>query len=179
MKHSLPAFEKIIAENEKKIFNTIYSHVSNYEDALDLTQETFLQAYRSLNSFRGESDISTWLYRIAINLCKKHFNKKGRWEKIIAGSADATDIQQEVLRLSSSEQSPDEVVIKEERVQTVQAQVASLPSKYKTVIVLKYLQDLSYEEIADILNIRIGTVKSRLNRAKNMLKEKLKPLVEP
>jgi RNA polymerase sigma-70 factor (ECF subfamily) len=179
VKPSLPAFEKIIAENEKKIFNTIYSYVSNYEDALDLTQETFLQAYRSLDSFRGEADISTWLYRIAINLCKKHFNKKGRWEKIIAGSADAPEIQPEVMRISVNEASADEVVIMEERDQTVQSQVASLPAKYKTVIVLKYLQDLSYEQIADILNIRIGTVKSRLNRAKKMLKEKLKPLVEP
>lgn len=169
----LARFEKVIAENEDRVFQTIYAYLGNYEDALDLTQETFIRAYRSMEKFRGESSVSTWLYRIAVNLCKRHLSKKWRWTHIIAGSAQAPDIEPAIRRVSSQEISADEAVIKEERATTVQDQIQSLPPKYKTVIVLKYLQDLSYEEISDVLNIRVGTVKSRLNRAKQMLGEKL------
>ena len=103
-------FDQIVADNESKIFNTIYSFVGNRDDALDLTQETFICAYRSLGKFRYESSISTWLYRIAINLCKKSHSKKKRYALVFSGSLDDPDLELQVDNRDSGEISAVEVL---------------------------------------------------------------------
>jgi len=162
-------FEDIIAENESRIFNTIYSFVGNYEDALNLTQETFISAYCHIDRFRHESDIYTWLYRIAINLCKKDHNKKKRQSLVFTSSLD----DPETLRQASGDRSAIEILELGEEQSVIRQEIAALPKKHRTVIILKYMQDLSYEEIADIIGCSIGTVKSRLSRAKEKLKQRL------
>jgi RNA polymerase sigma-70 factor (ECF subfamily) len=166
-------FEKVVADNERKIFNTIYSFVGDYDDALDLTQETFICAYRSIDKFRHESNISTWLYRIAINLCKKSRIKRNRQDSIFAGSLDDPDVGGKLTEYSSQEETAEEILETDEEQSIVLREIYSLPRKHKVVIILKYLQDLSYEEMADILGCSIGTVKSRLSRAKGKLKLRL------
>jgi RNA polymerase sigma-70 factor (ECF subfamily) len=174
----IQSFEKLIAENENKIFNTIYSFIGDYEDALDLTQETFIYAFRSMRKFRQESAISTWLYTIAINVCKKSYNKKKRHASIFTDSMDDPKIAIHVDNYVSRERSAVDILeISEEQLLIRQA-ISSLPKKYKMVIVLKYLQDLSYEDIARIIGCNIGTVKSRLARAKERLKSKLECKME-
>lgn len=166
-------FEKIVADNERKIFNTIYSFVGDYDDALDLTQETFICAYRSIGKFRHESNISTWLYRIAINLCKKNRIKRNRQDSIFTGSLDDPEIGGKLAEYSSEEETAAEILETDEEQSIVLREIYSLPRKHRVVIILKYLQDLSYEEMADILGCSIGTVKSRLSRAKGKLKLRL------
>lgn len=166
-------FEQIVAENESKIFNTIYSFVGDYDDALDLTQETFICAYRSIGKFRQESSISTWLYRIAINLCKKYYNKKRRQASIFAGSLDDPETDRQIADFASEDESAAEMLEENEEQSIVRREIFALPKKHRSVIILKYLQELSYEEMADILGCSIGTVKSRLSRAKEKLKCRL------
>lgn len=171
-------FEEIVAENESKIFNTIYSFVGDYEDALDLTQETFTRAYCSIEKFRGESSMSTWLYRIAINLCKRDYSRKRRRDSIFTGSLDDPEAERQTEDLVSEGESAVEVLEANEEQAIVRREIHALPKKHRAVIVLKYLQDLSYEEMADILGCSIGTVKSRLSRAKEKLKQRLDKVVE-
>ena len=171
-------FERIVADNEDRIFNTIHSLVSDYEDALDLTQETFICAYRSIGQFRQDSSISTWLYRIAINLCKKSSIKKSRRKLFLAGLLDGTETGREITNRPSDARTPEEILEAHEEESVVRREISVLPNRYRSVIVLKYLQDLSYEEIADILGCSIGTVKSRLFRAKGELRRRLKGALE-
>lgn len=171
-------FEEIVAENESKIFNTIYSFVGDYDDALDLTQETFICAYRSIGKFRQESSISTWLYRIAINLCKKSYNKKKRQDSVFIGSLDDPGTGRQIADRASEDESAAEMLEANEEQFIIHREISALPKKHRSVIILKYLQDLSYEEMADVLGCSIGTVKSRLSRAKGKLKERLEKVVE-
>ena len=171
-------FENIITENENKIFNTIFSFIGDYEDALDLTQETFVYAFRNVRKFRQESSISTWLYTIAINLCKKNYNNKKRLTSVFSYSLDDPQITLNVINCASQDQSADEVLVIDEEQKLIHQAISLLPKKYRTVIILKYLQDLSYDEIAQIVGCNVGTVKSRLSRAKEKLKPKLKRLME-
>lgn len=176
--HNIVDFDKIVAENEGKIFNTIYSLVGNYEDAMDLTQETFISAYRSIGKFRHEASISTWLYRIAINLCKKSRMKKYTQNLVFVSSLDDPEAGQQISNQASIDESAVSILEADEQKSMLQVQIYALPKKYRTVIILKYLQDLSYEEIADIVGCNIGTVKSRLARGKEKLRQRLEKLTE-
>lgn len=169
-------FKDIVAENESKIFNTIYSFTDNYEDALDLTQETFIIAYRHINKFRNEASIYTWLYRIAINLCKKDYNKKRRRSLVFTRSLDDPETMNHMAEQVSEHRAATEVLELAEEQSVIRGEIASLSQKHRTVIILKYMQDLSYEEISNIVGCSIGTVKSRLSRAKEKLKERLQRL---
>ena len=166
-------FEDIFAENESKIFNTIYSFTGNYEDALDLTQETFISAYRHIDKFRQESNVYTWLYRIAINLCKKHYNRKKKQDSVFTSSLGDPETVQHVERRASEYRSATESLELDEEQSMIRREIACLPKKHRAVIILKYMQDLSYEEVADVLGCGVGTVKSRLSRAKEKLKQRL------
>jgi RNA polymerase sigma-70 factor, ECF subfamily len=174
----IQSFENIITENENKIFNTILSFIGDYEDALDLTQETFLYAFRNVRKFRQESSISTWLYTIAINLCKKNYNNKKRFTSLFSYSLDDPEITLNIMNCESKDQPADEILVTGEEQKLINKAISSLPKKYRTVIILKYLQDLSYDEIAQIVGCNVGTVKSRLSRAKEKLKPMLKHAME-
>jgi RNA polymerase sigma-70 factor (ECF subfamily) len=174
----IECFDEIVADNEGKIFNTIYSFVGDYDDALDLTQETFICAFRNISKFRQDSSISTWLYTIALNICKKNYNKRKKILSIFSDSIDNPDSNNYINSQSLQGQSIEEKMEISEEQFLIQKEISSLPKRYKTVIILKYLQDLSYDEIANIVGCNVGTVKSRLSRAKDKLKPKLKKLME-
>ncbi len=174
----IESFDEIVADNENKIFNTIYSFVGDYDDALDLTQETFICAFRNISKFRQEASVSTWLYTIAVNICKKNYNKRKKILALFSDSIDNPDSNGYINAQSLQEQSIEEKMEINEEQSLIRQEISSLPKRYKAVIILKYLQDLSYEEIADIVGCNVGTVKSRLSRAKDKLKPKLKKLME-
>ena len=174
----IESFDEIVAENENKIFNTIFSFVGDYDDALDLTQETFICAFRNISKFRQEASVSTWLYTIAVNICKKNYNKRKKILALFSDSIDNPDSNGYINAQSLQEQSIEEKMEINEEQSLIRQEISSLPKRYKAVIILKYLQDLSYEEIADIVGCNVGTVKSRLSRAKDKLKPKLKKLME-
>ena len=168
----ISAFEKLISLYEKKIYNYCYRMTNNHEDAEDLAQEVFIKVYRNLNKFKGNSKFSTWIYRIAYNTCVDKYRKK-RKAKIF--SLDYfNDEGVGNMQPVSDNPLPEDEVIQKERYERIQACIASLKPKYKTVIILRDIQNYSYEEIAEILQLPLGTVKSHINRARAALTDALK-----
>lgn len=152
------AFQALYERYKDKVFATVFRIVGNREEAVDVTQDVFVKVYRDLNSFKFESKFSTWLYRIAVNFSinKVHeAERHGRIHHQIALETESARTERDIPR------------------EKIQASIARLNPKLRTVIVLRYLQDLSYDEIAEVLDISVGTVKSRLHLAHNALRDGL------
>jgi len=174
-------FEKLLDRYEAKIFNAIYRLVGDYEEARDLTQETFIQAFKALPTFRGESQIYTWLYRIAVNRSKNRLKQMQRWNQMVSDSLDhpALTEEGEVAReVPDWTHAPERVLERKELQQVVQREISQLPQDFKEVVVLRDLQGLSYKEMAEVIGISLEAVKSRLFRARALLRERLRPYLE-
>src|SRR5512145_2057336 len=162
------AFAVLVERHQRSIFNLLYRMLGDYDDAAEVSQEAFLSAYRSIKSFRGDSSFSTWLYRIAVNHANTRRKSAALW-------------QQRTARLKSLEPvgdggpDPADVLEQKEVRERVQAALNSLESEDATIILLRDLQDVPYETVAEVLKIPIGTVKSRLHRARRALKGRLAP----
>ena len=170
-------FEQIIFKYEKKIFNLILRCIGDREEAEDLTQETFVNAYKSFSTFRGECKIHTWLCQIALNQCKNRFRQRDRRRSVEGPSLDApTGGSEEALRpleIPDWDQSPQEVLIRNETYRYVLKAIRSLPDEYRTVIILCDLQQLSYQQIAQITGLSLEAVKTRIHRGRLMLRRKV------
>ena len=173
------AFNEIVRSYQKKVLNLAYHFLGNYTEAVDLTQDAFIKAYFSIKRFRQESNFYTWLYRITVNLCKnklKYRQRRGYYRK---RSLDAPlELEEGNLRfeLAADRPNPGEAVVNKERSEIVRRAIESLDEGYRTVLILRDREMLRYEEIAKILKCELGTVKSRLHRGRQILKEKLKVL---
>lgn len=170
---SFEAYEEVVGLYEKKIFNLAYRMVGNYEDANDLTQEVFVRLYHSIQSFRGDARFSTWLYRIANNVCvdelRRRYRRKVEYLDEPIGTKDGS-VRREIADWAGN---PENVLETHELQACVQAGINSLPEEQRTAVILRDIQGFSYEEIAKILNCSLGTVKSRINRGRQSLKERL------
>jgi RNA polymerase sigma factor (sigma-70 family) len=172
------AYSKIVERFRAQIFNFVLGMVKNRAEAEDLTQESFIKAFRALATFNSEYAFSTWLYKIAANNCIDHFRKK----KLVTYSLDAPiaakdgDLKRD---FPDKAQGPDGRLISKEKSLQINKAIDSLPEKYKTAIMLRHKHDKSYEEIAEKLNIPLGTVKVRIFRAREMLKLKLRNQLRP
>lgn len=176
-----PAFAQVVAENYERIFNVIYRLVNDDEEAADLTQDTFVAAYRAYGRFRHEASAYTWLYRIAVNLTKNRFEKQQRVDAREAFSLDAPmqlDSDEVVRQVEDWALSPDRVSENDELRTIVLNEVAALKYDYREVVVLRDLEGLRYREIAQVLGCSIEAVKSRLFRARSVLRERLEELLE-
>jgi RNA polymerase sigma-70 factor (ECF subfamily) len=162
------AFEILVRRHQKTIFNLVYRMLGDYDEAAEISQEAFLSAYRAIGQFRGDANFSTWLYRIALN--HAHTRRKS-----------LVNQQQRLVPMDSTEPICDGRPDPEEAAQRKQIQVRvqdalnSLEPDDAKIILLKDLQDIPYEEVARVLEVPVGTVKSRLHRARRALKEKLAP----
>jgi RNA polymerase sigma-70 factor (ECF subfamily) len=171
-------FDDLLDRYHSRIFNAIYRLLEDYDEAADLTQETFLRAYRNFHQFRGDSQVYTWLYRIALNLAKnrlKHLQRKAALEAYSLDEpveAEEDSLSREVPDWSEC---PERRLEQKETARIVRRAIQQLPPTFKEIIVLRELQDLSYEELSQILGISMGAVKSRLFRARARLKELLEP----
>ncbi len=168
---NLQAFEEIVELYEKKIYNLAYRMMGNHEDANDMTQEAFIRAYQALDTFRGDARFSTWLYRIATNVCLDELRKKSRRRTESLDQPIYTDdgaVSREIPDWSTN---PDEALSKHQIQEMVWKGIQMLPDDQKNVLILRDIQGHSYEEIADITQVSLGTVKSRLNRARLALKD--------
>jgi RNA polymerase sigma-70 factor (ECF subfamily) len=170
-------FQALVEKYHKKIFNLILRTINDHEEALDLTQETFVNAYRSFGSFRGECKIHTWLCQIAINQCKNRFRQRDRRRQVEGPSLDATtpgaDDPNQRLEIPDWDQSPQEVLIKKETYRYVLRAIAQLPPEYREVVTLCDLQQCSYQEIAQITRLSLEAVKTRIHRGRLMLRRKI------
>lgn len=176
-----PAFAQVVADNYERIFNVIYRLVNDEEEAADLTQDTFVAAYRAYGRFRHEASAYTWLYRIAVNLTKNRFEKRQRVDAHEAFSLDAPmqlDSDEVVRQVEDWTLSPDRVSENEELRAIVLREVAALKYDYREVVVLRDLEGLRYREIAQVLGCSIEAVKSRLFRARSVLRERLEELLD-
>ena len=162
------AFGELVRQYQNRLFNSIYRIVDNAEDAADVVQDAFLNAYQSLYSFKGDSEFFTWLYRIAFNLAITLKRKK----KAILSFEWAGDDKSGLDPKDESEFSqPGDLLERQEEDANLQAALQKLSPEHRSVIVLKDIEGQKYEEIAEILDVPIGTIRSRLHRARVELKE--------
>lgn len=166
------AFNKLMETYQKQVFNISYGMLSDYEDASDAAQEVFVKVWRSIAGFKGESSFTTWLYRICANVCNDILRKRQRRGMTVSLDVDDGD-KNPAAELPSEAPTPEESLEADERQRLVRRAIDSLSDEFRTVIILSDLQQLSYEEVANVLKIPTGTVKSRLNRARNALRKKL------
>lgn len=166
------AFNELMQRHHARIYGLAYRMLGNPEDAADGTQETFLEAFKSVKSFQFQSKFSTWLYRVAINTCQQYIRKFDSRERTL--TAYTKNIEDRGVQYNTD--FPDQIVLKAERDQLVQEAISQLPPKQRMVVILFYMQHLKYHEIAEVLDCPEGTVASRLNTAIKNLKSKLKNL---
>lgn len=172
------AFDLLVRKYQHRIVQLVTRYVHNPADAQDVAQEAFIKAYRALPKFRGDSAFYTWLYRIAINTAKNHLVAQGR--RPPGDDIDAADAEQFEGESGLKEYAtPEHEVLSDEIGRTVQAAIEDLPEDLRTAIVLRELEGLSYEEIAEAMECPIGTVRSRIFRAREAIEKRLRPLLEP
>ena len=172
------AFDALVLKYQHKLVKLVMRYVRNPAEAEDIAQEAFIKAYRALPQFRGDSAFYTWLYRIAINTAKNAVVSRDRSPIEYDLDRNNTDESYDMQGRMKDPDTPEGLVLTDEIRTTVNAAIEALPEDLRTAIVLRELEGLSYEEIAAILSLPIGTVKSRLNRARLTLRGKLEPLKE-
>jgi RNA polymerase sigma-70 factor (ECF subfamily) len=170
------AFNVLVLRYQHRVLKLVNRFASDAAEAEDITQEAFIKAYRALPSFRGESAFYTWLYRIAINTAKNTIVSNRR--RPVDYDLDLQDPEQyeRQARLKDVE-TPEGMLLTEEIRQTVSRAIDNLPEDLKTAIVLREIEGLSYEEIAEVMECPVGTVRSRIFRAREAIDRKLNPLV--
>mgnify|MGYP000265232768 FL=1 len=171
------AFDTLIDRYSSEIYGVLLRLTENPEEASDLTQETFLKAFRSIRHFRGDSELKTWLFRIAINESRNRFRWWKRRRRELTISIDAT-VGNSDLRVSDSladsSRSPEESALANEREYAIKAALFDMPEIFREAVILCDVEGLSYEETAEALGVRLGTVKSRISRGREELRRRLK-----
>ena len=174
------AFEMLVVKYQRRIERLIGRMVRDVDLVQDITQETFIRAYRAVGQFRGESAFYTWLYRIAVNTAKKALLEMKRDPVITESALAARDDDDETSRVEnelSDGETPDAILASKEIADTVNAAIEALSDDLRQAITLREIEGLSYEEIADIMNCPIGTVRSRIFRARESIAAQLRPLL--
>lgn len=161
------AFALLVQRHQRRVFNLVYRMLQQYEEANEVTQETFLAAWQGLHGFRRNALFSTWLYRIAYNCALKQIEQRKR------DNALQVAIQAEQRDLIDSDEKVGAQLEAHDRQKLVHEHLSTLPAKYRIVLILRHLQEMTYEEMAEILTLPIGTIKTHLFRARNLLKERL------
>ena len=164
------AFEQLMLLHQKPVYNICYRMAGNADDALDLLQETFLRAWRCLDQYQFASAFSTWLYRLCSNICIDFLRKRRRQQTVPLTFEDA-DGEEQTYAVPDAQPLPEEQVELKLTHETLAAAMAQLLPEHRAVLQLRVVNEMSYEQIADVLDIQIGTVKSRLSRARNQLKK--------
>jgi len=171
-------FEQIQKKYEGKIYSLILRYVGDREDAEDLTVETFVNAWRHWDRFRGEARIYTWLYQIAINNCKNRFKQRDRRREREPVSLDdtiETDSGEMSREVADWRNAPEQLLMDKEFAARVRKAIDALRPEYKEVFVLAEMEDMSYEDIARVTRLTVPAVKTRLHRARNMIRQRLEP----
>ncbi|MCW3479206.1 RNA polymerase sigma factor RpoE [Neisseriaceae bacterium JH1-16] len=172
------AFDLLVAKYQRRLGRLLSRFIRDGADIDDVTQEAFIKAYRALPSFRGESAFYTWLYRIGINTAKNFLSASGRrpvvGSEVVDEDGESYDMTSQVPDLNT----PESELMNKQILQTVNAAVEALPEELRTAITLREMDGLSYEEIASVMNCPIGTVRSRIFRAREAIAAELRPLLD-
>ena len=170
------AFEELVSERSGEIYGLLFRLTENGEEARDLTQETFLRAFQNIDRFRGEADVRTWIYRIAINQARNRSRWWRRRRRDATSSLDATlgeSGQSIISTLAEPSQNPEQQTLARERELALRSALQRLGQAYRETVILRDIEGFTYEEIAETLGINVGTVKSRLARGRRELRKKL------
>ncbi len=171
------AFDTLVLKYQVKIMKLISRYIRDHSEVQDVAQEAFIKAYRALPRFRGDSAFYTWLYRIAINTAKNHLVARGR--RMPNVDIDAQEAEQfEGAEGLKEYATPEQVALKDEIETTIFSAMEQLPDDLRTAITLREIEGLSYEEIAEAMECPVGTVRSRIFRAREAIDKKLRPLIE-
>lgn len=169
------AFEELVIEYQNKVYTLAFRYMGNEQDAYDMAQESLLKAYRSLSGFKGNSSFSTWVYRITTNVCLDELRRRKR--RILPLSLDeplatreGDEVEKEIIDPAPT---ADIVFEQKEYSQYIQTILDKLKPEYKTILILRDMMEFSYSEIAEILQCSVGTVKSRLSRARLVFKHRM------
>ena len=166
------AFAEIVELFQDKLFRVCFRMLGNRHEAEDIAQEAFVRAYINIHTFDTKRKFSTWIYRIATNLCIDRIRKK-KPDYFLDAEVAGTEGLNMYSQIASTEELPEEEVLKMEMQDRVQYEISRLPDKYRAVIVLKYMEDLPLQEISDILEMPLGTVKTRIHRGREALRKQL------
>jgi RNA polymerase sigma-70 factor (ECF subfamily) len=173
-------FDELVLKHQDKLFNLCYRLSGDYQEANDAAQETFMRVYVSLKKFRFESSFSTWLYRIAVNICKNKFKSlayRQRKKTVSLSNPGSAEDDESPLEIRDDSCSPIHELEKKERMRAIEQAVNMLPPEQKTVVTLRDIEGFSYEEIVRITGTALGTVKSRLARARLDLRKRLRSVI--
>lgn len=169
------AFAEIVSRYRNPLTNYLYRFLNDYEEAVDLSQETFVRVYFAVERYHTDYAFSTYIYRIATNLAISEIRKRKRRTLLsLTGLFQGEDDAQTEFQPPDKQPLADENLVEDEQNRMIARAIAALPDKYRAPIILREIENKSYEEIAQILDLGLGTTKSRINRARNLLKEKLK-----
>ncbi len=170
------AFDMLVLKYQNRIVQLVSRFISNREDALDVAQETFIKAYRALPNFEGKSAFYTWLYRIAVNTAKNWSIARSR--RPAKRESELSEAEQYEFESTMKDQaSPDRLVMKDELEKALYSSIEALPEELRSAIVLREMEGLSYDEIAHVMDCPVGTVRSRIFRARESIHERLEPLL--
>jgi RNA polymerase sigma-70 factor (ECF subfamily) len=172
------AFELLVSKYQRRLTRLLFRFVKDEHEVYDVAQEAFIKAYRALPNFRGDSAFYTWLYRIAINTAKNFLVVNGRQPVIQGGLANDEGELLDLTEQMPDYRTPETDLLNREIIHTVDAAVAGLPEELRQAIMLREMEGLSYEEIAQTMNCPIGTVRSRIFRAREVIAKELRPLLD-
>ncbi len=167
----IEAFSVIIKKYQEKTFNYVYSQVKDYDEALDITQEIFIMTIEALRSFRRESKFSTWFYSIMVNYCKNYRKKNRRYNLVPINGSKGDDEYN--LQLTDERENPEKEVVMNDSLRIVREEIERLPDDYRDILMLRDIEGLSYNEVAEILDISLSNVKVRIHRGREFLKNRL------
>ena len=171
------AFDLLVLKYQHKLVKLVSRYVRDPSEVMDVVQEAFIKAYRALPSFRGESAFYTWIYRIAINTAKNYLVAQGR--RPPDGDIDSSDVDQiEGETELKDNATPERLLLRDEIEETVMDAIAQLPEDLRVAITLREVEGLSYEEIAEAMDCPVGTVRSRIFRAREAINKRLQPLLD-
>ena len=172
------AFGKLIEKYSSFVYRTVFFDIKNKEDAEDISQEVFIKAYKALSGFRSDSEFSTWIYRICKNTVYDHIRKSSRDKSIPLSEMTSGEEGDRIYDIpdDSGKYDPEKTYISKETSDAVNDAISSLSEEHRSIIVMRDIEGYSYSEIASVLSLEEGTVKSRLSRARNALKKKLEAM---
>jgi RNA polymerase sigma-70 factor (ECF subfamily) len=169
------AFDQLVIKYKDAVFNLCFKILGDYDDADDCSQETFIKVYGNLKNFRFKSSFLTWLYRIAVNTCRNRLSSaQSRMNRTSVRIGNPTDNESDPVDIRDSSYDPGIVLEKNEQKKQIQEAIELLPHDLKILIILRDIEGRSYEDVSEITRVNIGTVKSRLARARNQLRDKLR-----
>ncbi len=176
----LEAFDELVAKYQQFVFRVIYQHLGNKEDVEDVAQEVFIRVFRSIKSFRGDSSIETWLYKIALNRIRSYVRSKGSVFKFFLQQRKREGYKEDVSTFETmvghQREALDPGIAFEDQMMIAEVinAVRGLPIMYREILIMRDIDGLSYEEIANVVGISVGTVKSRLNRARELVRNRVR-----